>query len=309
MSEAETPRSPEEAPAGRPSAPLWQRLIPWAITVACFAYLYGRLDAAAAREGENVVSYLAGVFARVSWWRWLALMGPYSVLFFLIDSLIVWRVINWFNTRVPYGDILPIRASAYIISILNEQIGKGVMAVYLNRRDAVPGWQVGSSMLFIMFCEFYYLLSWATVGTWLHWDDIDPVFHQIPILAAVAAVFLVAWVLFFNGALAPGSGIRERQIFTSFRQAKLWNYLVIVLLRSPALLAAVFVYKESLALFAATVGGVVERDGRAFLLEVDAATVEDLEVKLQAIRDEPVLTEDEPNDDAAAEPESGEAEG
>jgi hypothetical protein len=28
----------------------------------------------------------------------------------------------------------------------------------------VPGWQVGSSMLFIMFCEFYYLLAWATLG-------------------------------------------------------------------------------------------------------------------------------------------------
>ena len=60
--------------------------------------------------------------------------------------------------------ILPIRASAYILSILNEQVGKGAMALYLHRRHGVPGWEVGSSMLFIMFCEFYYLLFWALIG-------------------------------------------------------------------------------------------------------------------------------------------------
>ena len=81
-------------------------------------------------------------------------MIPYSAFFFLIDSLVVWRIVNWFNASVRYRDLLPIRGSAYIISIVNEQVGKGVMAVYLNRRDGVPGWEVGSSMLFIMFCEF-----------------------------------------------------------------------------------------------------------------------------------------------------------
>ena len=60
--------------------------------------------------------------------------------------------------------MLPIRGSSYILSILNEQVGKGAMGLYLNRRYDVPGWEVGSSMLFIMFCEFYYLLGWATVG-------------------------------------------------------------------------------------------------------------------------------------------------
>jgi hypothetical protein len=101
---------------------------------------------------------------------WLALMVPYSAFFFLVDSVVVWRVVNWFNARVPLLDILPVRASTYILSILNEQVGKGVMAYYLNRRDGVPGWQVGSSMLFIMFCEFYYLLSWALVGAALRWE-------------------------------------------------------------------------------------------------------------------------------------------
>ena len=38
---------------------LWQRLLPLLITAACFAYLYTRLDRAAAAEGSRLLPYLA----------------------------------------------------------------------------------------------------------------------------------------------------------------------------------------------------------------------------------------------------------
>jgi hypothetical protein len=240
--------------ATRPPTPAWQKLLPWLITIGCFTYLYFQIDRQAQRQDMNAIELLLQVFASVSWPRWLALMIPYSAFFFLVDSTVVWRIINWFNAKVAWSDILPIRGSAYIISILNEQIGKGVMAVYLNRRDGVPGWQVGSSMLFVMFCEFYYLLSWATLGTWLQWDTIDPIFHRIPLLAMVALVFFVFWVLYFRGKILPGSPLRERHIVHAFRQADWWQYLVIIVLRSPALIAAFFVYKHALGLFGVDVG-------------------------------------------------------
>ena len=115
-------------------------------------------------------------------------MVPYSLFFFAIDTLVIWRVINWFNAKIHYFDLLPIRGSAYILSILNEQVGKGAMALYLNRRDGVPGWEVGSSMLFVMFCEFYYLLGWATIGITLQWDRFPEVFHLIPWIALAAII-------------------------------------------------------------------------------------------------------------------------
>ena len=229
--------------------PAWQRALPWLVTFVCFTYLYFQIDRQAARQGQSAIGLLAHVFGSVSWLRWLALMIPYSAFFFLIDSLVVWRVVSWFNARVSYASILPIRASAYIISILNEQVGKGAMAMYLNRRDGVPGWQVASSMLFIMFCEFYYLLSWGTLGTLFQWERVPPVFHQLPVLAVVAAAFFVSWVAFFRGALAPNVALRDRQIFHAFRQARWWQYVAVILLRSPALIAAVFVYTHSLRLF------------------------------------------------------------
>jgi len=236
-----------EAPLRRP--PLAARLAPWLITIACFAFLWTRIDGAARRQGSSALPYLMSVFEKVDWWTWLALMVPYSAFYFLVDSVVVWRVVNWFNARVPLRDILPIRASTYILSILNEQVGKGVIAYYLNRREGVPGWQVGSSMLFIMFCEFYYLLSWALAGAALRWDALPDAFRVLPWVGLGAALFLVLWILYFRGAIAPGSQLRNRDLLHAFRQARPWHYLAVVLLRSPALLTAMVVYTLALRLF------------------------------------------------------------
>jgi len=147
-----------------------------------------------------------------------------------------------------------VRASTYILSILNEQVGKGVIAYYLNRREGVPGWQVGSSMLFIMFCEFYYLLCWALVGAALRWEALPDAFRVLPWVGLGAALFFALWILYFRGAIAPGSQLRDRDLLHAFRQARPWHYLVVVLLRSPALLAAMVVYTLALRLFGVEAG-------------------------------------------------------
>jgi len=232
----------------------WLKLLPWLITLACFAYLYGKLSGAAGREGLSLPAYLAGVFAGVDWWRWLLLMVPYSFFFFLIDTGVVWRVVNDFNSRVRYRDMLPIRGSSYILSILNEQVGKGAMGLYLNRRYGVPGWEVGSSMLFIMFCEFYYLLGWASIGYWIGHDSLPAVFGWIPWVGFGAILFFAVWLALFRGKTELASTFRDRPVFKAFREANLRHYLVVVLMRSPALLAAVVIYTLALRLFGVEVG-------------------------------------------------------
>jgi hypothetical protein len=271
LSEPARAAAPAPATPARRRPPLAARLAPWAITIACFAFLWTRIEGAARGQGSSAAPFLMSVFERVDWWTWLSLMIPYSAFYFAIDSLVVWRVVNWFNARVPLRDILPVRASTYIISILNEQVGKGVMAYYLNRRDGVPGWQVGSSMLFIMFCEFYYLLTWALIGAALRWEALPPAFHMLPMVGVGAALFFVLWILYFRGAIAPGSKLRERDLLHAFRQAQPWHYLAVVVLRSPALLAAVVVYTLSLRLFGVE-AGFVEMLGVLPLVFFGAAT-------------------------------------
>ena len=225
------------------------RLIFLLITGACFVYLYFRLNGAAARESMPLTEYMTQVFANVAWGPWLTLMVAYSLFYFLIDTLVVTRALNWLLADIKYKDILPIRASAYIISIFNEQIGKGAMAYYLNKRDQIPGWEVGSVMLFIMFCEIFYLLVWATVGYIFGGDGLPEVFQIMPVISIGATIFLILWLLYFNGTLLPNNQLREKRILHGFRRAKLWHYGAFFLLRSPALLAAIVVYTTALNLF------------------------------------------------------------
>jgi hypothetical protein len=233
----------------RKPAKAWQRLLPILITVACFAYIYTRLRSAAAAQGTSLLGYLLKSFENVDWLRWLALMIPYCCFYLLIDSAVVWKVINWFNARIRYSDILPIRASAYIISLVNEQVSKGSIAYYLNRRDGVPGWEVASSMLFLMFCEYYSLILWASIGVALRWNSFQAVFHVIPWIALASVVFFAIFHLYFSGRICSRITLRDRPIFRAFRLAKVWQYGAILLLRAPLVIAGVIVYTLALRLF------------------------------------------------------------
>jgi len=239
----------EEDERGSRTSSLGQRLMVFALTGLCFAYLYYRLDAAAAREGFTLFEYMAQVFVGVDWIPWLLLMMTYSCAYMAIDTLVVTSALGWFVKRIPYRDILPIRASAYIISIINEQIGKGVIAFYLNKREGVPGWEVASVMLFVMFCEMFYLLVWATVGYSVSQGMLPDAFRLIPPIAAGATLFFALWVLYFRGVILPGSTLRDKPVMSAFKQARLRHYGMFFLLRSPALLTAIVVYWVGLGFF------------------------------------------------------------
>jgi hypothetical protein len=225
------------------------RLVFLAITLACFTFLYYRLNGAAARSGLPLSGYMTQVFANVRWLPWLLLMMVYSAFYFTIDTLVVTRTLTWFIKPIRYRDILPVRASAYIISLFSEQIGKGAMAYYLNRRHQVPGWEVSSVMLFIMFCEIFYLLVWATVGFTVSRESLPAVFGLMPLVSLGGAAVFTLWVLFFRGVIFADSKLRHRKILHAFRMAALKHYVLFFLLRSPALLAAVLVYTIALNLF------------------------------------------------------------
>ncbi|MCH8819715.1 MAG: hypothetical protein IIB03_05265 [Acidobacteria bacterium] len=57
----------ESAPSAesRRRAPLWQRLLPWLITLACFGYLFSILNRAAAAQESSLFPYLLQIFESV----------------------------------------------------------------------------------------------------------------------------------------------------------------------------------------------------------------------------------------------------
>jgi len=237
------------------------RAVTWALAFGCFYLVYGKIEVAAARDGLAVADYLIAFFAGANWVLWLAVMIPYSVFFFLVDAHATWRVIRWYNAPdLKLRDVLPIRASAYILSLVNEQVGKGAMSLYLHRRYRVPGWEALSSMIFLGVVEIYQLLIFASIGMIVGFDLVKaastvlPLSVILPAVFGVAAVYLPIHLGYFTGRLLPNSTLRDKPLLHALRKARPIEYLWVLLFKAPNLLAAIVVYTLALQLFKVDVG-------------------------------------------------------
>lgn len=238
------------------SRPMIYRLLTWLVTIGCFYLVYGRIEEAAARDKLSSLEYLSRFFADASWGYWLILMIPYSLFFFTIDSHATWRVIRWYNApSIGLRNILPIRASAYILSLVNEQVGKGAMSLYLLRRYEVPVWKALSSMIFLGMVEIYQLLFFSSLGVVIYLDLVRTASTALPLPTILGSVYLIAFlyfpfhILYFSGKIMPNSSFREKSLFHAFSKAKLTDYLLVLLFKAPNLIGAVIVYTLALDLF------------------------------------------------------------
>ncbi len=236
------------------------RVVTWLLAIGCFYLVYGRIEAAALRDGLTAFQYMVKFFSGADWLLWLALMIPYSIFFFLVDSHATWRVIKWFNvSEIKFVNVLPIRASSYILSLVNEQVGKGAMTLYLLKRHSVPGWQALSSMIILAIVEIYQLLIFSFIGVVIYFDLVVEASTTLPLPQILLTVYSLAFIyfpihlLYFNGTLLPKSTLRDRPILHALRQARLKDYALIVLFKAPNLIGAVIVYTFALDLFSVAV--------------------------------------------------------
>ena len=91
MTESQPAASPEQPPR-KGTGP--GRIVFLLLSLACFAYLYFRLNGAAAREELSLVDYMVQVFTGVQWSSWILLMAAYSGFYFLIDTLVATKALS-----------------------------------------------------------------------------------------------------------------------------------------------------------------------------------------------------------------------
>ena len=234
------------------------KIVSWVLAFLCFYFVYTKVAGAAAQDGMTAVEFVWNFIKEANWWLWLAVMMPYSVFFFVIDSHVTWRAVRWFNEpTIKLTQILPIRASAYILSLISEQVGKGAMTLYLWRRFELPGWQVLSTMIFLAFLEILHLLLFSSIGMVIYLDELaqanaagsDLALHIIlPTVLIVAVIYVPIHIMFFRGYLGDWK-LRHHQYLRAFREARPIHYLLTVVFKAPNLLGAIFVYTVALWLF------------------------------------------------------------
>ncbi len=178
------------------------------------------------------------------WGRFLALMVPYSLFFCAVDAAVVRQAVSWFNVPVRYADIFPIRATTYILTLLHALVGQGGLAVFLHKRYGVPFWQITGTVLVLWLVETYQLTLYSFVGASLS----GQLGHGVwPWPYAVLAAYLAFHLWFFSRP--RGGRIASAQVLQTFHRARPWQYLVLLVMKTPNLLAAVTVYWLALPLF------------------------------------------------------------
>ena len=212
-----------------------KRIVPWLVTALIFALIFRRVPVA------QVLDALRG--ARLA--PYLAIMVPYSVVYLLIDTFCLTRVLNWFNAPIAYRDVLPIRATTYLLTLVNSPLGQGSIALYLKRREGIPFLEIASSVLFMMFVELYQLVLFSSVGASLAGVHVE----GLPwVYGALYAYFVVHLALFHfaDGWIAR---TKAAAMLRSFRMAHLRHYLLLILYKSPNFLMATVVYYFALQCF------------------------------------------------------------
>ena len=236
--------------------PKFFKAITWGVAIFCFYLAYSKIQGSAESREISVLEFLSSFFANVDWVNWLLIMIPYSMFFFLVDTHAAWRAIRWFNApELTYKSIMPIRASALILSIVSEQVGKGAMSLYLLQRYKVPGWEAVSTMIFLGICEIYQLLIFSSLGVLFYYEFLLEADWGFPIIRILISIFVFAALyvpihfFIFNRMREVGSGFFSTSLFSSLRKADVHHYALLLLFKAPNLLGAVLVYSLALSLF------------------------------------------------------------
>ena len=171
----------DEVPAPR-ATPLWRKAIPYLGTVAIFALIFWRIPI---RKVEQALSQVPVL-------EFLAVFMPYSLFYCAIDSACLTWVVCRFNARMHYRDILPIRASMYVLALINTSLAQGGVAYYLHRKAGVSFLSALSSVLFIALLEIYQLFLFSTLGVIFYTPASAA---QVRLVAILRVVYIAAWAM------------------------------------------------------------------------------------------------------------------
>ena len=252
------PNSPEHSAeaagctAGEPALvrrpPLWRKALPYLGTALIFAIIFYKIplgDVAKALEQVPVLKFFALFF-------------PFCALYWLVDSFCLTWVVRRFNAPMRYRDILPIRASMYLLSLINTNLGQGGVAYYLYRKARIPFLEALGSILFIAVMEVYQLFLFSTAGV-IFYSPSRP--EQSEIVHVMRFMYVAAWIAFFAMVGLSAAARRRASVARwletgragglarTFVEARPRDYAIVLALKAPSFVLALIAQFFALSMY------------------------------------------------------------
>src|SRR5438093_4481108 len=214
MSEPSVPEPPSlEDVSYRRTA--WARGVPVVLTLGIFLLIFWRIPFGAFWQALSSAQLLP----------FLALMGSFSLGFFLLDTFVLSKVIRWFHRPLSYRELLPVRAVTYLVSILNTQLAQGALALYIHRRFRTPLAQITSTVALMILLETTNLILFATVG-FIAFPGGAPLS-----LLALPLVLVAVWLLLISLARGKlgvlGQRLSSNESLATFSRTRLRHSVVV----------------------------------------------------------------------------------
>jgi branched-subunit amino acid transport protein AzlD len=217
----------------------WRAILPPLLTLFIFILIFRKVPFARFADALREADYVS----------FLGALLPFSLFYFALDSVVLWRVVRWFHGELSLADLLPVRAVDYLLSILNHRVSQGAMVVYLSRRLPASLLEIASSILFLDLLQRTHLLLWAGVGMALVSETLPLKLLLVPL---VLALLWAAFLSYVGGGFAfLGRFLRapDWRLLRTFRLARAGRYAEVLLLKAPLLLAAVFAHYHATRAF------------------------------------------------------------
>jgi Lysylphosphatidylglycerol synthase TM region len=245
----------ETSTTWQPSAPArwsWKTALPYFGTLLIFALIFWRIP----------VGRVVAAFEQASALKFFGVFLPYSAIYWIIDSVCLTWVIRRFNAPLRLREILPIRASMYLLSLINTNLGQGGVAWYLHRKVQIPFLEILSSILFIALMEIYQLFLFSTAGV-VFYRPVSggqaELVHILRIVYAVAWSTLAAMIIFFAQARRSRAvrawlnNTRVGSISRTFVAARPLDYAIVLAIKAPSFLLALLAQHFALTLYGITI--------------------------------------------------------
>jgi hypothetical protein len=129
-------------------------VIPFAISVALFAYLFSRIDAIAVGDAMTTTIAL----------RWALPLVIFNVVTLAIESHCLHRVAVASGTLLDHWTAARIKAACYLLSVLNYVLGAAGLSVLLRRRAGFKLADAASMVFLISLLDVGAVLGLAALG-------------------------------------------------------------------------------------------------------------------------------------------------
>lgn len=215
----------------------WTKFSPIVLTVAIFLFIFWRIPFGEFRQALSAARLLP----------FLALMGSFSLCFFLLDTFVLSRAIRWFHGPLPYRELLPVRAVTYLVSIINTQLAQAALALYIYRRFQTPLGQISSTVALLILLEATNLILFTTAGTLAFPGGTPPVLAVLP--CALASIWLIVLTLARGRWSRLGRALNENVLLSTFQRVRLKHGAIILVLKGSVFFLALLVHSQALLFF------------------------------------------------------------